>query len=314
MNWSEFGVLNDPKLVDQHSFHNPSFATFGSNIARVGYNFVDPGGLPYGVSDTVHEIRSAIALKIFNLLHKPLHPETLEPWLHFTPREDASWYGPLGFLLFWPIVIYYICFSPFLQKDIWKWSTAMTVFLYTLVFAILIRWSPWMGRMFLVPVAIGSPLLAGFYLWTEKVKALRWAISVIAIMVLSWSAVSNFHKPVIGAISIWNMDYYALRTIQEPEMGPIYRQIDENIPQDIRLGIIGPWPTMRWDYLFFGPNLRRQISFLGTTVQEINTELFNQSKIDYLVVTSPNPTFLSSETQLNPLGYGWGLYWFWVAH
>lgn len=322
LNWGDYGAIGGPKsITDAHSIQNPSLATFGANIGRIGYHFVDPGGLPDRVIDVVQVIRPAIGRKVFALLRiEPNPPETLvygtpfdfDSRIQLVPRDDASWYGPLGFLLLWPVVFYYLFISPFRQRDSWKWSTALTVFLYVLMFAVLLRWQPWIGRMFLAPVAIGSPLMAGFYVWSEQRKVLRWGVLAIALAVSSWSSTHNLHKPVFGATPIWNMDYYELRTIQEPAMGPIYRAMDENIPQTARLGVMGPWPAMRWDYLYFGPNLERTLVFLGSEVREIHADFFAEAQIDYLVVATPTPDTLKSEVQLRPLGYGWGLYWFWA--
>jgi hypothetical protein len=323
LNWFDYhSITGPPSISQEHLVENLSLASFKTNLGQISYHFFDPGGLPTPFVDFIQWWRPPVGQKIFSLLA----PDALETGFYFedtrqiVPREDGAWFGPLGFLLFWPTIFFYLFITPFTHKtlasffreDIWKWSIALISFSFVLVFALLFRWNPWIGRMFIIPVALGAPLMAGFYVWSEKYKVLQWGVVIIAIVVLGWSSTHNFHKPVLGTKTIWELDYYDLRTIQEPEMAAIYRYVDANVPKDAKLGLAGEWPANRWDYLFIGPNLEREYSYLGRIPERITQGIFEDHNVEYIILASKTPETIDSETPLWPIGWGWGLKWFLV--
>lgn len=323
LNWLDFhSITGPPEISAEHTVQNYSLALFKTNLAQIVYYFFDPGGLPDSVVDIVQQWRPGIG----RIISSQLVPDALETGFSFddarqiVPREDGAWFGPLGILLFWPVVLFYLFIVPFthksrnsfFQEDFWKWSIAFVTTSFVFVFALLFRWNPWIGRMFIIAVAFGAPLLAGFYEWSEKYRLLRWAVVILAVIVLGWSSTHNYHKPILGAKTIWAMDYYDLRTIQEPEMAAIYRYVDANVPLDASLGLAGQWPANRWDYLFVGPNITRNYTYLGNIPQRVTLELFVNSKVDYIILAVQPSQIIDSETPLWPIGSAWGLSWFLV--
>jgi hypothetical protein len=310
--------FGSPELFnDVQTVQNPSLATFETNLARIIYHFFDPGGLPDVIVDYVQQWRPHLGEKLFEVLHiAPNLPNANMNTFQFdgvrqvTPREDAAWYGPLGFLLFLPTLLFYLFVSPFLEKDVWKWVTALVAVSYLIVFAILTRWQMHMGRLVLISVSLIAPLLAGFYTWSEKYKPLRWSVVAIGVVVLGWSSTHNYHKSILGPHNIWHADYYTLRTVQNPKLAMAHRYLDSQIPEETRLGVAGEDIIMRWDYLFFGPNLKRDVVYLGSEVDSINGDTFAQYNIDYLVLGLYPPHTGASTGPLWPVIEEGGLQWF----
>lgn len=318
-NLLNYGVIfGSPELFnDVQMVQNPSPATFITNLARIVFHFFDPGGLPTPLVEWTQQWRPALAEQIFAWLHiAPNLPQANMDTFQFeglrpiTPREDAAWYGPLGFLLFWPVVLFYLIVYPFFKKDFWKWFTVFIGVGYLFGFALLVRWQLHMGRLFLVPVTLGAPLMAGFYVWTGRYKALRWLAPVIGLVVMGWSGAHNLHKSLVGPENIWTMDYYQLRTIQKPELALAHRYLDATMAEEARLGLVGNDIFVRWDYLFFGPNLKREVIYLGPGLDHIDLDTFNGHQLDYLVVAAyPPPTF-TSEAPAWPVVQAEGMDWF----
>lgn len=321
LNWINYGSVNGPpQLSNEHLTQSPTLLSFVTGSGQIIYHFFDLGGLPQPLVDFLQPWRARAGQTIFaaaGLVPTEARFDFADP-RHVTPREDAAWYGPLGFLLVWPTLLYYLVIMPFagagrlnfFQRDMWKWAIALISVSYVITFAFFFRWNPWIGRMFMVAVALGSPLLAGFYTWSENYKPLRGAVYALAGVVLIWSATHNLHKPVFGPASIWNLDYYDLRAIQEPEMANIYRQVDAQMPPDAALGLAGEWPAMRWEYLFLGPNLSRNYAYLGGVPRRVTPNALADHQLDYLVLASDRPEAVDSELPLHPLGRAWGLHWY----
>ena len=312
-------VSGSVELVSRHTVQNPTLATFVTNLSRIIFHFFDPGGLPDSLVHSIQQWRPALAENLFALLNiAPNIPEANLNTFRFdgvrqvTPREDAAWYGPLGFFLFLPAMLYYLVISPFREKDIWKWFTALMTASFIIMFAIFVRWQTHMGRFLLISVVLGAPLFAGFYSWSERYKILRWGVIAVGLVVLSWSATHNFHKTVLGSNNIWGQDYYELRTIQNPRLAAAYRYLDQQMPVETNLGIVGGYAFVRWDYLFFGPDLKRSVQFLGSELSRIDRETFATNQVDYLVIGAYPPYEIESEAPLWPIIEEDGLHWFLV--
>ena len=322
LNWVHYGALTGPRNVGMgHAIEEPTWDLFVSNLARMGFNGCDLGGLPYRVVNALQPLRIRAGEWVFRLLRiDPNPPETFElNWpftftanLQMIPREDASWYGPLGWLLLAPTLGWQLMIAPWKQRNIWRWATALAAVCYVLTFSAVIYWLPWEGRMLMVPVSIGAPLLGAFYDSTTRLKPLRWAAVTLAIVVLVWSATQNFHKPIWGPDAIWGMDSYEKRSIQAPEMAPIWRGLEAEIPEETRMGVLGPWPMMRWDYFFHGARLERTVVWLSEDLYPVTRELLEANDLDYLLLAAGPSDVVVSTLELHSLGTAWDLRWYWV--
>ncbi len=295
LDWFLYGwPFGPPAIGSEHTIGSPSLAALVTNLARIGYQFADPTGLPAPVIEFIQQWRPSIGAAMFALFHlDPNLPNTswgdatfsFTDGRYFVSRDGLSWYGPLSFLLLLPALGYQLVIAPFTHhKNIWRWFTALTAVGFIAAFALLIRWQPYMGRYLMIGVTLGAPLLAGFYDGCRRVAPLRWAAVLTAIWVLTWSATHNFHRPV-GQLA--GLDYYDRRTIERPYMAPIFRYLDGQIPATARLGIAGDWLLVDWDYLLFGPELQRQVKHLNlATLTSINARTFADNNIDTLILSA----------------------------
>ena len=322
LNWLNYQSPFGPATVSaMHLVQHPSPVTFGANLGRIGYDFFDLSGLPEAIMENIQPWRSLIGQKLFALLQLEPNP----PGANFSrefdfnrgilpPYEKNAWYGPLGALLLLPTLIFYLCISPLLEKNIWKWFTALIPVVFLLVFAYLVRWQTQLGRLFLIAVTLGTPLMAGFYIWSEKYKLLRWTVVALALLVLGWSAAHNHHKPVFGPQNIWDLDYYELRLIQRPSLAPIARYVDTNLPPRSKLGLAGDeaFRPDRTDYLFWGPDLKREVIYIGPIPGRLENDLFARYHLDYLIFALEPFQTIASAAPLWPIGQDQEARWFLV--
>ncbi len=308
LNWASYHSFFGPSEISStHLVNAPSTTSFGSNLARIGYHFLDPGGLPEPLVDAIQPWRAKLGQTIFSSFHIETNPSNtnfednvfeFNGTEQIVARDDGAWFGPLGLLLFLPILFYNLIIWP---KDIWKWSTAFIAFSYLVIFALLVRWQPLMGRMLLVAVTPSAALMAAFYDWSEKYKLLRWAIVLIAGVVIGWSTMHNYHRPLLGSRSLWDLDDYSLRTFRKPYRAPLYCYIDATVPAEARLGVAGPLIDLRWTYPFFGPHLTRDVVELGPAPARIDANFFTEHDLDYLVFVSETPQAVESVAPLWPI-------------
>jgi hypothetical protein len=308
LNWASYRSFFGPASVSAgHFIDQPSTTSFAANLGRMGYHFLDPGGLPEPLVEAIQPWRAKLGQTLFSSFHiRPNPPQAnfednifeFDGEEQVVPRDDGAWYGPLGFLLFLPILFYYLLIFP---TDRWKWSTAFIAFSYLVFFALLLRWQPLMGRMLLIGVTVGAPLMAGFYHWSEKYKLMRWATVLVAVFVLGWSATHNYYRPLFGSRSLWDLDDYSLRTYRKPFRAPLYRYVDATVPAKARLGVAGPLVDLRWTYPFFGPHLTRDVVELGPVPARIDATIFAKHNLDYLVFVTEMPETIESAAPLWPI-------------
>ena len=324
LNWLEYGSIFGPAMVAEHSVQHFSLTLLKANLGRAGYDFFNPGGLPDPIVNFVQIWRPLVGQKIFSLLDISLNPpEANLEWAKFSfsddgqllPREDRGWYGPLGFLVFLPSLLFFLTVFPFIRRDTWKqdvgkWSTALVSSLYIISFLITMRWQTQMGRLLLIGVSLGAPLMAGFYMWTERHKWVDWVVVMIGITVLGWSSTHNYVKPFFGSTAVWNRDYYEMRTVQARDLVHFSRYLDSALPEDARLGLFVTGTDLWWDYIFWGPKLRRNVQYLGPVPKQIDKNIFDEAEVDYLILATKEPNIMASTVPLWPIGPGFELEWF----
>lgn len=311
LNWLQYrSIMGPAEEVEIHGIQNPSIGWFASNFGRIMYHFFDPGGLPDPLVDQIQQWRPLLGQKVFALLHIEPNP----PGLNFagsnfsfsdtrqiSANEGLAWFGPLGFLLFLPALFYYLLHPSSTENALWRRLTALIPLSFLVIFALFIRWQPYIGRLTISAVTLGSPLLAGFFVWSEKYKFLRWLVLITAITVLGWSASHNHDKPVFGSETVWNLDYYELRTIDKAYLVAAYPYVDRTVPETARLGVAGVGLLQRWDYLLFGPTLKRDVVNLGPIPKQIDLQLFTQHNLDYLIFDAGETEVVDSVAPLWPV-------------
>ncbi len=297
LNWLDFDSFFGPQeIIAFHAVQNPSPASLVTNLIRIGYLLIDPTGLPAPVINFIQQWRPDFGAFIASAFNVDINmPGT--SWgdaafsfadeRYFGSRDGVSWYGPLAILLLVPLIVHQLVITPFTKPNLWRWFVALSTVCYIITFALLFRWHPYIGRLLLIGITLSAPLIAGFFESFRNKPILRWLVVGLAVWILGWSATHNFHRPLLGADKIWQADYYDLRAIERPYMARAYRYLDQNIPPTAQLGIAGDWLLVTWDYLLFGPELKRSVTHLDpANLDRINLDTFVENSIDYLLVSS----------------------------
>jgi hypothetical protein len=226
-----------------------------SSVARTTYRLVDLGG--YHPPAFVTEHVAGAAKRVFETLHIPPNPpaSTTRGTFEFTYRpnvdvsEDASAFGPLGFLLVLPLSIGVL---------LWRCATraqralALALPLYVVALALGTRWNLYVARFLTTPVALTLPL-APLVLRRVEVRA---AVFAVAAATLGLALAYDPSKPP----GVWNDSRVEAQTIRWPELRPVLAAVEARVPRDGQLGIdLAP---SDWEYPFWGPRLERRLRWL----------------------------------------------------
>jgi hypothetical protein len=138
-------------------------------------------------------------------------------------------------------------------------AVALAVPLYVGTVGVLVAWTPFTGRILLMGIALGAPLLA----WLALRPWAAGAVSVIALLGLGPAVLTNPFKTIVpepGRPTIWGLDRIAQQTLPRPELDPVLRAVARRLPPHAPLVWVGGEDT--WDYPFFGPHLERHVTRL----------------------------------------------------
>jgi len=136
------------------------------------------------------------------------------------------------------------------------WMLAAGVTSFLLCSSYLLRWSPWEGRLFIMAVALGSPLLG---LLAERVSH-RVSVRLLVQLVALYAVISGLGAATGSAakpVAAWGVRRAVMQTLTRPEMGPIVERVNRSVPMHGRLAVF--LQIDDWDYPFFGPHLDRSI-------------------------------------------------------
>ena len=88
--------------------------------------------------------------------------------------------------------------------------------------------------------------------------------------------------------------------------------MDANLPEDARLGLAVTEADNLWEYPFFGPGLTRKVTYLGPLPARVDSQLFAEHNIDYLLLVKDPSDPIDSTAPLWPLGILSEQHWFMV--
>jgi hypothetical protein len=200
---------------------------------------------------------SGAAKRVFNGLHvRPNPPEsTTKGTFEFEYRpnvdlsEDASAFGPLGFLLILPLSLVVLLAR---RVDRWHRAFALALPLYIVALALGTRWNLYVDRFLATPVALTLPL-APLALRRVEVRAVVFAIAAVT---LGLALRYDPSKPP----GLWNRSRAYAQTIRWPELRPVVEAVAARVPVDGHLGV-----NLRpadWEYPFWGARLERRLVWL----------------------------------------------------
>jgi hypothetical protein len=216
---------------------------------------IDIGG--YHPPDSVTSHVAGAAKRVFETLHVPPNPpeSTTKGTFEFEYRpnvdvsEDASAFGPLGFLLVLPLSLGVLVAR---RLDRRHRAFALALPLYVVALALGTRWNLYVDRFLATPVALTLPLAP---LVLRRVEV-RVAVFALAAATLGLALAYDPSKPP----GVWNRTRANVQTIRWPELRPVVEAVTERVPEDARLGV-----NMRpsdWEYPFWGAPLERRLVWL----------------------------------------------------
>jgi 4-amino-4-deoxy-L-arabinose transferase-like glycosyltransferase len=259
------------------------------NSTRLLYQMADTAGLPQPLWGYGIKAKAEISRGLFNLLNIPIESDLgVTQGHHFNLRtpyplqEDAAWYGPLGFWLLIPGLL----FSVFLAIKK-KQEFPLIVFLFSIFFLLfdtLFRpgWDPFQGRYFMPIVALASPL-AAFWIRDNSHHWIGWLSSAIAVSVMVSVVIINPAKPASGDQAIWQLSRNHLIGLQNRYMIESIDLFEENVPLDATVGIVSKYGIYA-EYYFFGPSFTRKLIPLYPADTITNKKNLIDQQIDYVLL------------------------------
>jgi hypothetical protein len=214
-------------------------------------------------------------LRLYDALGKPPgylaegDPTTASPTI---ASDTASWFGPMGL----PLIVATAVVTTMLVR---RRSLAASAFAaayapaaWLLLVAVTLTYHPWQGRFFIFPVAM-SAALWGLAL---RVRPLAWSLVAVASITGLLSLVHYAEKPSGARLiesthvrSVWRMPRWEVQSTHDPELAPVWRYLDEQVPSDASLALaLGP---NDFGFPAFGPHLERHVTLVpnGSTARDI---------------------------------------------
>ena len=221
-----------------------------SNVVRVASSLLDSPGLPLPWADRAIAAVAGPARR---------HLEGYRDYkleVDAALNEDVVAAGLIGWLVLVPLALITLV-AP--RVSLRRRAVALALPLYVLTVGVLVDWTPFTGRILLMGIALGAPLLA----WLALRPWAAGAVSVIAILGLAPALLTNPFKTIVpepGQPTIWGLDRIAQQTLPRPDVQPVLRAVARRVSADAPLVWVGGEDT--WDYPFFGPHLERHVTRL----------------------------------------------------
>ena len=259
LNLAETGrVLGNPSATGGSE---PARVTFGGTVstaARIVYRFTDLSGLhaPNGARSWI----GGRAGNVFDGLGIARNPPEASP-ASFTFRvnghanEDVSFFGPLGLLLVLPLSAGFLIAGALRRTPPRQVVLALALPVFVLAIALTFRYSTWIGRFMIAPVALTMPLAAIAY----RRRAIAATLALVGAITLAVAHVYNEAKPtgVDSHAAIWSLPRTHVQAVLRPELLDAFLGVEQYVPRDKTLGVVLGFDD--WDYPLYGPTLRRHV-------------------------------------------------------
>jgi len=172
-------------------------------------------------------------------------------------NEDIAFFGPVGAIFILPLVGYVVA-TQFRKRRFSVQSVlALALPAFLLAYAITLRYQPFAGRFFLIPIAVTAPLLAHLY----RTRPYRIAAATIAVVTLVFVHIFNEAKPLRSNSQwVWSRDRAESQSLMQRGMARPLTRINETVPADAAIGVAVR--SGDWVYPAFGRTLRRRVVFL----------------------------------------------------
>jgi hypothetical protein len=204
------------------------------------------------------------AAAAFRGLHIPLNPPNATSTGHFSltvntlANESSSYYGPVGTLLLFPLSVWGCVAWARGRVDRRVAALASALPIAVLAFALMLSYTPYVGRYFIGPVALVMPLAALVY----RRPVLARAAALVGVLVLAVAHVFNLAKPIglAGSTPVWSLTRADAQALEWTAMRPVLRRVAKEVPENARVGVV--LDAQDWSYPFFGSRLGREVTYL----------------------------------------------------
>ncbi len=248
-----------------------------TNLARYGYDFLDPTGLPLSLATRIQGWRAAAGGSIFEFLGIPARPaaeRSIYPRFRFdrppiAPHPSRSWFGPLGAVLLSGGLLFGIV-RGVRRRDGIRLTLASSAVGFSILAAAVLSWNPWAGRHFVIFATIAAPLIGDCWIERSNAAVVRFALVAFCALITAVTLFTNGPRPLIGPRPIWREDRIGQQSAARRPWEAELRGFEELLPEDSSVGFIsGP---NDWHYPLFGEYLRRRVTPL-TQPRDVDTWL-----------------------------------------
>ncbi len=269
--------------------NTPLHKAFILNTSRLLYQFVDTTALPPILEGYIFRGKAKLASNLFNSFGLPLDSTIawyedsrikFDYYLRPKFQEDGSWFGiissvtlPVTFCLpfFWAIrrkQFLYLIF-PF-----------SVISFHILEFLVRPGWDFYVGRNYLVPVAILSPLIGYLYKSSRRWKIFNAIIMILSGYMLINMVLNNESKPLIGRDAIWNLSRSEKITLQARMLRTPLDFVERKVPDGATIGL----SPNTMEYPYFGERFTRNLTAVKPIENIANREWLIANNIDFLLV------------------------------
>ena len=305
--------LLDPAESARQQVESPGISTLTSNLVRTVASFYDypwPGRPEVRVLDPGTRVLQG-ALNAFHAwLGLDLSsPRTTWPGYSYTlpanaPSSVRSYFGPLGFLIVWPsllaltlLLVAHVAGLRRMQSDaVAAGWLALAAVAFLICYSLLLKWQPWLGRMYMGAVALGLPAAA----WIFRVRptwlrvGVQCVVGAIAVYTTSFALLYNEERPIRPdwqGRSVLSMSAVEVRYVLQSYFREAYDVVNAFVPGDGRLGL--SLRAADWDYPFFNDLRRTCIPVVNSTgVPADPAEIIRSNKLDALLA---RPEFVARD-------------------
>jgi len=218
-----------------------------------------------------------------------------------TASDTASWYGPTGLFLVVGVAIASVRLVRRRSLPALAGFAALAPLGWFALVALSLTYNPWLGRFFVLPVAL-SAALWGLAL---RARSTAWASAALATVTVALTLVHYAEKPSglrlldrsATTASVWSMERWQVQSQHDPAIGPVFRYLDDEVPakSSLALGL----SANDFGYPSFGPNLDRYVELVpfGSNAKNVRADWLVTSveRASVIDVSCWQPVFRASE-------------------
>jgi hypothetical protein len=242
-------------------------------------------------------MREKVSSYLFDLVNIPKKSNHFNiEWRNMNTHEDVAWFGILGFLLFYPLMLIH-GIDGIKKWDPIKLGLSISIVSYICIWEGLIYrnqgWSIFQGRYFILAFLLFAPFIASIYKKGLLSRIVCWILVLLSIYIAGYTTINNLSKPLTGNAAIWKLD--RLQMVYANNIGQIIliQGVDKYVPANAKLGLLLVNNT--YEYPFFGKELDRQLIPIYPDSMLSNDQWIDQTGLNWILVCTP--------TKVIPTGY-----------